>query len=186
MMRHVHLPVWVGLGLCLLAGCAGSQRERYLGEKATEHVYKQPLAEMWPRVKAVIDDQGYYFEEAPQGFLLQTDWKQTAGSGELGRTYVRLLVEGTEVKGEGSRVRVLRLQTSAREVLVNPEGRPVGPITSAQSSMVDSGHGNYYTIQTELWKRSERDPQLEWELLRALEPETAAAVEKDAATKFPK
>ncbi|WP_224364108.1 hypothetical protein [Hyalangium versicolor] len=184
MKRLARLPVWVVMALCLVTGCA-SQRESFLRDRAGEHVYKQPLSEIWPRVKAVLDDQGYYFEEAPEGFLLETDWKQTDRTNNLGSAYAKLLVQGTEVKEGGTNLRVLRKELSARQVVVDQMGRPVGPITSAQSAMVDSSHTGY-SIQTEVWKHAERDLQMEWELLRAIEPETAASLQKDAEAKFPK
>ena len=184
-MRLVRLPVWVAVVLCVMTGCAGHQRENYLKSQAAEHVYKQPLSEIWPRVKAVIDDQGYYFEEAPspEGFVLQTDWKETDRGTGLAASYTRLLVEGKEEKGKGATLHVLRVDVSSRQTLVNPAAR-MGPITSASAAMVDATHQGLM-IQNEVWKHADRDPGTEWELLKVIDPEAAAALEKDAAAKFP-
>ncbi|WP_224248061.1 hypothetical protein [Hyalangium gracile] len=187
MTRRARLPVWGVLVLCGLMGCAGRQRENYLRDRAAEHVYSKPLAEIWPRVKAVLDDQGYYWDEdTSQGYLLETDWKaMDGGASQLGRSYRRFLIQGTEEKGGGARLRVLHHELSARQVVVDSEGRRVGPITSPQGAMVDSSHRGY-RIQTEVWRHADRDLQMEWELFRAIEPEAAAALEKEAAAKFPK
>ncbi|MFL5345973.1 MAG: hypothetical protein ACJ8AT_14375 [Hyalangium sp.] len=184
MMRWVRLPVWVAAVLCLMTGCASHQKENYLKDRAVEHVYKQPLSEIWPRVKAVIDDQGYYFEEekSPEGYVLQTDWKETDKGSGLASSYTRMLVEGKEEKGKGSTLQVLRVDVSSRQVLVNPAS---SSFTGAQSAMIDSAH-RQLMIQNEVWKHADRDSGMEWELLKAIDPEAAAALEKDAAAKFPK
>ncbi len=184
MARLVRLPMWVAMVLCLVTGCAANHRENYLKDRAAEHVYRQPLAEIWPRVKAVLDDKGYYFEEAPEGFLLMTDWKQAEGSGSLGSSYTRFIVQGKELKEGGASLRVLRNDVSSRLVAVNAQGR-AGPITSSQSAMVDASHRGL-SIQQELLKHADRDLGMEWELLQVIDPEAAAALAKDAQTKFPK
>jgi hypothetical protein len=181
-MRLVRLSVWVAVVLCVMTGCAPHLRENYLKDKAKEHVYKQPLSEIWPRVKAVIDDQGYYFEEAPEGFMLQTDWKETDKGSGMASSYSRVLVEGKEEKGKGTTVHVLRSDVSSRQVLVNPATRS---ITGASSAMIDASHRGGLMIQNEVWKHADRDLDLEWELLKVIDPEAAAALEKDAAAKFP-
>ncbi len=182
MTRLVNVPAWLAAVLCLMMGCASHLKENYLKDRAAEHVYKQPLSEIWPRVKAVIDDQGYYFEEAPEGFMLQTDWKETDQSSGLAASYTRLLVEGKEEKGKGSTVHVLRVDVSSRQALVNPATRP---ITGASSAMIDASHRGGLMIQNEVWKHADRDLDMEWELLKMIDPEAAAALEKDAQAKFP-
>jgi hypothetical protein len=185
MARLARLPVWVAMVLCLMTGCAAHHRENYLKDRAAEHVYKQPLSEIWPRVKAVLDDKGYYFEEVPGGFALVTDWKQTEGSGSLGSVYTRYLIEGTEVKGGGVSLHVVRNDASSRYVAVSPGGRRTGPLTGSEAARVDASHRDVM-IERELLKHSDRDLGMEWELLKAIEPEAAAALEKDAQAKFPR
>jgi hypothetical protein len=135
-------------------------------------------------VKAVIDSEGYYFEEAKDGYLLETDWKETDEGGGLGHSYTRLLVEGKETKDGGATIHVLRSDVSARPVVVQG-GSGLGPITSSGSAMVDATHRNV-SIGTEMYKHADRDLAMEWELLRAIEPEAAAALEKDAQGKYPR
>lgn len=185
-MRLVRLPVWVAAVLCLMTGCASHQRENFLKDRAAEHVYKQPVSEIWPRVKAVIDDQGYYFEEekSPDGMVLQTDWKETDKGTGLASSYTRLLVEGKEAKDKGTTLHVLRVDVSSRPTLVNPASR-MGPIMSPSSAMVDAAAHPGLLVQNEVWKHADRDPGTEWELLKVIDPEAAAALEKDAAAKFP-
>jgi hypothetical protein len=179
-------PVWAVVVLSLLTGCAAQKRENYLRDRAAEHVYTQPLNAMWPSVEAVLEEKGYYWREVPDRFVLETEWKENGG-GTLGHSYTRFLIEGMRTKSGGSILRVLRNDASSQPAAVNYAGR-TGPITSARAAndaMIDASNSNT-TGMTELQKRAYRDLGLELEVLQAIDPEAAAALEKDAQAKYPK
>jgi hypothetical protein len=170
----------------LLAGCAAQQRENYLRDRAAEHVYEQPLEDMWLRVKAVLENQGYSWREIPNRFILETEWKENGG-GTLGHSYTRFLIEGMRVRSGGAILRVMRNDASSQPTAVNYAGT-TGPITStraANDAMVNASNSNT-TGMTSVQKRAYRDLELELELLRVIDPDAAATLEAGAQTKYPK
>ena len=38
----------------LATGCAASRREAYIQDKAAQHVYRKPIAEVWPQVQLML------------------------------------------------------------------------------------------------------------------------------------
>ena len=188
MSRHARSYGWVALAavLALVSGCAAQQRDNYLRDKAAEHIYTQPLSEMWPHVEAVLDERGYSWRQVPNRFILETEWKENGG-GTLGHSYTRFLIEGMRTRSGGSLLRVMRNDASSQPTAINYAGK-TGPVTSARGAndaMVDASNSNT-TGMTEMQKRAFRDLELELELLRAIDPEAASALEKDAQAKYPK
>ncbi|WP_063769298.1 hypothetical protein [Hyalangium minutum] len=176
----------VVLAVALLAGCAAQQRENYVRDRAAEHVYAQPLEEMWPQVKAVLEDKGYSWREIPQRFILETEWKENGG-GTLGNSYTRFLIEGMRVRGGGAVLRVMRNDASSQPTAVHYAGT-VGPVSSARAAneaMVNASNSNT-TGMTPLQKRAFRDLELELELLQVIDPDAAASLEAQALAKYPK
>lgn len=186
MSRHAFSWGSVVLAMALLTGCAAQQRENYVRDRAAEHVYAQPLEEMWPQVKAVLDDKGYSWREIPQRFILETEWKENGG-GTLGNSYTRFLIEGMRVRGGGAVLRVMRNDASSQPTAVHYAGT-VGPVNStraANEAMVNASNSNT-TGMTPLQKRAFRDLELELELLQVIDPDAAASLEAQALAKYPK
>jgi hypothetical protein len=186
MMHLVRGSMWGGVVLLLLVGCTAQRRGNYLRDRAGEHVYKQPLSEIWPRVQAVLEERGYSWREKPRSFILETEWKENGG-GTLGHSYTRFLVEGLRLKSGGSVLRVLRNDASSQPTAVHYAGR-TGPITSAKAAnnaLIDAANSNT-TGMTAPQRAAYRDLELEWDLLQAIDPEAAAALEADAQARYPK
>ncbi len=188
MTCRVREPVWVaGILALLLVGCSAAQRrENYLRDRAAEYVYPYPLYDIWPRVKGVLESRGYSWREAPGRFVLETEWKENGG-GALSYSYTKLLVEGLRLKRGGTLLRVMRSEASSQPAAVNYAG-PSGPITStkaANDAMVDALQTNT-TGMTQTQRRAFRDLELEWELLQTIDPESAKALEAEAAARYPK
>lgn len=186
MSRHA-FP-WGGavLAAVLLVGCAAQKQENYLRDRAAEHVYSQPLEEMWPRVKAVLQRQGYSWREMPNRFVLETEWKENGG-GTLGHSYSRFLIEGMRLKNGGAVLRVMRNDASSQPTAVSYAGT-TGPINSARAAndaMVNASNSNTSGM-TPVQKRAYRDLELELAFLRMIDPDAAAALETEAQTKYPK
>lgn len=186
MLRHA-FP-WGGavLAAVLLVGCAAQKRENYLRDRTAEHVYSQPLEEMWPRVKAVLQHQGYSWREMPNRFVLETEWKENGG-GTLGHAYSRFLIEGMRLRSGGAILRVMRNDASSQPTAVSYAGTmaPINSTRAANDAMVNAANSNT-TGMTPVQKRAYRDLELEWEFLQVIDPDAAAALETEAQTKYPK
>jgi uncharacterized lipoprotein len=152
--------------LALTTGCAANRRETYLHERAGTHVFRQPIAEVWPKAKEVIIEEGYSVMEAKGGFEMQTDWMMQGAPSSLGTSYARYLIRGIE-KGPGqSSVEFLK-QTKVQSQAAHD--------TNTGGSMENAGNeSNSMT----------RDHALEWKLIQKVDPEAAKALEAEAAQKF--
>jgi hypothetical protein len=149
--------------LVLTTGCAANRRETYLQEKAGTHVYRQPIAEVWPKAKELLTEEGYSFKEAKGGFELMTDYQMEGAPSSLGTAYARYLVRGIE-KGPG--------QCSVefiKQSRVESQGAH-DTNTGAAGQAGASGSTN-------------RDYAMEWKLIQKADPETAKSMEAEAAQK---
>lgn len=167
--------------LLALSGCAGSLRENYQRDKAAGHVYRKPLAELWPGVKAVLKEKGYSWRENPGRFVLETEWRDVGG-GTLGpATAYRFLVEGVTLTTGGTVLRVTRAERTSRDIgvgYVDGVVKTRRDLASAIESSDASGK-----LPTE--RSTARDLELELELLRRIDPEGAAKLEADAKSAHP-
>jgi hypothetical protein len=150
-------------------GCAARQREAYIQDKAHEHVYRAPLAQVWPHARALLQEKGYSLREAPGGFEAQTEWLQTSAASSLGTTFQRYLVRGRE-RGPGlSSVefyKMVRSESRGADNVDEHGGRGGGMATTAASN------------------QSVLDLEMEWELLQRVDPEAAKAYQAEADQKF--
>ncbi|WP_224248060.1 hypothetical protein [Hyalangium gracile] len=186
MMRLARGMWWVAALVSWLTGCAATQRDNYVRDRAAEHVYTQSLGQMWPRVEAILESKGYFWREVPNRFILETEWKENGG-GTLGNSYTRFLIQGMRTRNGGSLLRVMRNDASSQATAVNYAGR-TGPVSSARaaaSALNDVANSNT-TGMTPVQKRAFRDLELEWEFLQAIDPEAAAALEREAQARYPK
>jgi hypothetical protein len=156
--------------LALTSGCAGRQREAYMQDKAHEHVYRMPLAELWPHARALIQEKGYSLMENKGGFEAQTEWLQTSAASSLGTSYQRYLVRGME-RGPGvSSVEFYKqVRTEARGADgVSASGGSSGAQATTQGS-------NQAPVL---------DSEMEWELLKRVDAEAAKTYQSEAEAKF--
>lgn len=145
------------------AGCAGRRKEAFLHDKAREHVYRKPIAEVWPQALALLKEKGYSFRAGKEGFEASTEFKMEGAPSSLGTTYVAYLVRGVQ-KGPGqcSLEYWKRISTESRGADTGraPDLNEAGPRT-------DSGNFN-------------RDEELEWELIQRVDTESATALKAQA------
>ncbi|WP_224247418.1 hypothetical protein [Hyalangium gracile] len=147
--------------LALSTGCAANRRETYLHDKAGTHVYRQPLAEVWPKAKEVLTEEGYSVMEAKGGFEMATDFQMQGAPSSLGTSYARYLVRGVE-KGPG--------QCSVEFI---KQAR----VESQGAHDTNTGEG----AQMSGSNATTRDYAMEWKLLQKADPEAAKALEAEAA-----
>ncbi|MCP3136172.1 hypothetical protein [Pyxidicoccus xibeiensis] len=147
------------------AGCAGRRREAFLHDKAREHVYRKPIAEVWPQALALLKERGYSFRAGKEGFEASTEFKMEGAPSSLGTTYVAYLVRGIQ-KGPGqcSLEYWKRISTESRGA-DNTTGRRTEVNDAAPRT--DTGNFN-------------RDEELEWELIQKVDSESANALKAQA------
>lgn len=147
----------------LTTACAGRRREAFLHDKAREHVYRKPIAEVWPQAVAMLKEKGFSFRAGKQGFEAMTEYKMEGAPSSLGTTYVAYLVRGIE-KGPGQ----CSLEYWKR---ISSESR--GPDNSGPAERNEAGPrtdtGNF-----------NRDPELEWELIQRVDTESASALKAES------
>jgi hypothetical protein len=175
-------------GVCLaivtlvaLTGCSGSLRRNYVRDKASQHVYRQSLVELWPHVYAVLKDKGYSWRENPGRFVLETEWLDSGG-GTLGATSSsKFMVEGFTLANGGSVLRVQRLDRVTQEIGTGYTSGVVRTPTERATAMASESARK--TLPTQ--QSFARDLEMELELLRHIDPEAAARLEADAERAHP-
>jgi len=152
--------------LALTTGCAANRRETYLQEKAGTHVFRQPIAEVWPKAKELITEEGFSVMEAKGGFEMQTDWQMQGAPSSLGTSYARFLIRGIE-RGPGQCSVEFMKQTRIESQAAHD--------TNTGKSMEGAGNAS---------GSMSRDHALEWKLIQKVDPEAAKTLEAEAAQKF--
>ena len=156
------VPLMLLASATLVTGCAAGRREMYIQEKASDYVYRQPIAEVWPQVRAMLTEKALPMREAPGGYEISTDWQQQGAPSNLGTSYVRYLVRGHQPSPVSTQVEILRQNR----------------VESGQGAMATQ---NNRTTGTDSVSRT-RDREMEWELLQRVDPEGAKALKVEAET----
>ena len=146
----------------LAAGCTASRREAYIQEKAGQHVYRKPLAEVWPEVRMLLKAKDLPLRESPGAYEISTDWHMVGAPSTLGTSYVRYLVRGRERAPAMCSVEILKQNR-----------------TESGESPVDARTGQRQQIGNNATNLV-RDHELEWELMQRVEPESAQALRQEA------
>jgi uncharacterized lipoprotein len=170
-MKPTNRSPW-SLSLVLLAvtalatGCSAARREAYIQEQATQHVYRKPIAEVWPQVRMLLKERDLPLREAPGAYEISTDWHMVGAPSTLGTNYVRYLVRGKQPTPAMCAVEIFRQNR-----------------TEAGQGPVDARTGQRHEIGTDSTNLV-RDRELEWELLQRVDPEAAKALQADAEKQF--
>ncbi|MDY7225878.1 hypothetical protein [Hyalangium rubrum] len=154
--------------LALSTGCAANRRDAYLHDKAREHVYRKPINEVWPEVKAMLAEEEFSIMEAQGGYELQTDWVMEGAPSSLGTSWARYLVRGIE-KGPGQSAVQFHKQARVQSQ----------PPNDGNTGYPAEGIGHAGTDSNTL----SRDHAMEWKLLQRVDAEAAKALEAEAAQK---
>jgi uncharacterized lipoprotein len=146
----------------LVTGCAASRREAYVQEKASQYVYRKPIAEVWPQVRMLLKERDLPLREAPGAYEISTDWHMVGAPSTLGTSYVRYLVRGKQPTPSMCSVEIFRQNR-----------------VEAGQGPVDARTGQRRAIGTDS-TNLQRDMELEWELLQRVDPEGAKALRAEA------
>lgn len=155
------LLVVVAVGLATVAGCAGRRREAFLFDKTREHVYRKPIAEVWPQALALLKEKGFSFRAGKDGFEAQTEWLMQGAPSSLGTTQARYFVRGIE-KGPGQCSIEYHKQLSS-------ESRGADNARNDTMDPIHNQSGNF-----------NRDMEAEWELLQKVDAESATALRAES------
>jgi len=171
------------LTLLLASACAGPSSE--LREAAAQHVYSQPLVQLWPEVEAFMTEQGYTWRKAPGQYALRTEWRENGTSGS-NRTLVSYLVQGEPHASGGCVLRVSRGLKAAPNDQSGDASAMHVPGVSSPGAVRDrlSQDEVAMTSQRAIYAPA-RDLDMEVALMRKLDPAAAAKLEKPASTASP-
>jgi hypothetical protein len=183
MITSSHIARVLLLTLLLASACAGPSSG--VREAAAQHVYSQPLVQLWPQVEAFMTEQGYTWRKAPGQFALRTEWRENGTSG-TNRTLVSYLVQGEHHPSGGCVLRVSRgLKAAPNDQSGDLSAMPIPGVSS-------SGESRDRLSQSEMAMQSQRaiyaparDLDMELALMRKLDPAAAARLEKPASTASP-
>jgi hypothetical protein len=146
----------------LAAGCASTRREAYIQDKAMRHVYRMPIAEVWPQVRSMLQEKELEMRETPGGYEISTDWQMVGAPSSLGTAYVRYLVRGKQPSPVMSAVEIFKQNR-----------------TESGQGPVDAATGQRQQIGNDVTNMV-RDMEMEWELLQRVDPEGAKALREEA------
>lgn len=147
-------------------GCAARRQQAYLEDKAGAHVYRKPIAEVWPQALALLKEKGFSVQTGAKGFEAVTHDLQVSAPSSLGTTFARYLVRGVE-RGPGQcTVEFHKYERSETRGATDTQGRGR-----------DLGENPAMGASTAQFKR---DHDLEWQLLQRVDPDAATALQAEA------
>jgi hypothetical protein len=158
----------VATALSVAAGCAGNKRDTYVRERAGEHVYGMPAAELYKHATELLKSKGYSLREQPATFQAVSEWKQDGGSSNLGTAYSAYQLAVRPVSPTSSTVMYIKQNRVVQGEGLN-ESRSGGERSRAGTA---SASGS-------------RDLQMEWFLLQKADPQTAEQLQAQAAQANP-
>ncbi|MCP3100973.1 hypothetical protein LZ198_19040 [Myxococcus sp. K15C18031901] len=151
----------IAVGLAAVSGCAGRRREAFLFDKTRDHVYRKPIAEVWPQAIALLKEKGFSMRAGKEGFEAQTEWLMQGAPSSLGTTQARYYVKGVE-KGPGQCAIEFHKQLAT-------EARGADNARKEMTESVGNQSGNF-----------NRDMEMEWELLQKVDAESASALRAES------
>lgn len=186
------LSAALALALPGVSGCAGANRETYMREHAGEHVYAMPMPQVWAAAKALLTEEGYSGREVRGGWGYVTEWKESGSGSSISDNSSRYLLEGKELSPTRSTVRFTKITRSAgasASGLGQSESTHAGSarmaMQNADSSAMPAASGTDGIGGKSTLTSGARDLEMEWKLLRRLDPPAASAIEGEAKQKYP-
>lgn len=173
---------WMGqsgaFGACvlLLAGCAAAQRESFIQQEVGEYVYERPASEVWPHAKALLEEEGYSYKEAPNGFLLATEWQEEMSGSKIAASFTRYLVEAVPLGPSRSRIRFLRNTMTM--------GGGPGVVEGKRHVQDARAYAQGHFLGGTRTAAGSRDLRMEWLLMRRAAPDDAAELQTVAEQRY--
>ncbi|HLL51949.1 MAG TPA: hypothetical protein VK447_00300 [Myxococcaceae bacterium] len=177
-------PGLLMVGALLVQACAAAPmkqplREELVRSMAANYVYDLPLEEVWPHVKVVLTEEGYFPREASDDYVIVTDWREKMGGSMAAGVFSRVMVQGERLEADRCIIRAMR-----HEALADADDLITGG-ARAMTRRQAQGLGNLkQRIRTD-GQLGARDLLLEWNLLQRLRPEIAKQIQAEAARRLP-
>lgn len=148
----------------LAQGCAALRKGQRVHELAGRHVFRnKSLDDVLPAVQVLFSERGYSGRQGAGVGAIVTDWQEgPGGMTRLPGTFTRYLAAGRELP-EGCEVKVFKLTLTSK-------GRNAPVEVYNVEAMLRRGFGG----------DASRDLDLEWELIKRVEPDVAAEIEARA------
>jgi hypothetical protein len=203
-MRHplssrILLFVLAVIALVFATGCAATNRETFMRERAAEYVYRRPMAEVFAAAEKLLADEGYTGRESKNSWVFITEWKEDGGGSNISSNYSRYLVEGKELGPNQSLIRITHMvrstaseSTGSADLSGNTHG--MSPNIGSKGADADpkegggvpstEGPAGAFNKKAGV-ASSSRDVAMEWKLLQRLEPQQAKAIEREAYEQYP-
>jgi hypothetical protein len=166
-----------GLIAASAAGCAAEPpRAKAIDHYAGSYIYHHPTDEVTAAVQRLLEDRGYEVMPIMQGEALRTEWKEVIGTEEVATVYERYFVLVQRLTGEHTRVAAMKLQYST----VGMESyHPTAPFHSdAEGRSVNTVTYEKGWRPLQMGKPiAKRALDLEWALIRRLDPDRARQIE---------
>ena len=158
----------VSTALVVAAGCAANKRDTYVRERAGEHVYSMPPADVYRHAVDLLKSKGYSLREQPATFQAVSEWKQDGGGSNLGTAY------------SAYQVQVRPVSPTSCTVMFIKQNRVV-----AADGLNESRSGGERNEGGTKYASGSRDLLMEWELLQKADPQTAEQLQAQAAQANP-
>jgi hypothetical protein len=183
----------------VLTGCASARHREALYEEAHQHVYMQPIEQVWPQLVKLVAAQGYPPRKGDQEFILVTEWRNDMQDSRVVSSASRLYAEGFRLKEKECAVRIFR-QTifTGNKGEMNPHENSLNssltvgaagdistfaedPVKMNQFLNTSADHTPLTRAPAEMTRSFSRDGELEWKLIQFADAEAARTIEAELA-----
>jgi hypothetical protein len=190
----------VSLGLLVaLTGCASAHHRDALYEEAHQHVYTQPIEQVWPQVVKLVAAEGYGHRKGNEEFILVTEWRSDMQESRVVSSASRVYAEGYRLSDTASAVRIFRQTVfTGNKGEMNPHENAfngsltVGgagdlspfaddPVKLNQFLGTSADHTPLTRAPAQLTRSFSRDGELEWKLIQLVDDESAKTIEARVA-----
>lgn len=160
LLRPVALAALAAL---TLTACAANRRDTFMREHAGSHVYGRACDELWPEVRALLQEKRYSLREGQGEHVIATEWREDTQS-NLGSSHSAYVAKG------------YALSPTACAVSFHKQTRTM--TTSASDN-------NAHKMQSSGSASATRDLAMELELLQRVEPEAYQQLAQQASAENP-
>lgn len=172
-----------GLAAVFSAGCAAAQPTRgsVIESYASNYVYHRPSGEVIGGIQRLLEDRRFQIMPTMRGNAMQTEWKEVIGDDDVGAVQERYYIVVRPLTKEFSRVTAVRLQFSTVGMETWHPLRPFTRGGEKEEQNVNTQNFGKGLFPLPMGKPTVRRAlDLEWDLIRRLDPSRARQIEVTA------